>query len=511
MDRHSERCDKNFNSVLGSQEKTRLFLIFVASVFCIPAQAKIDHPKEPYISYTVKAGDNLNALGRKLLISTRSWPELAKLNGLKTPHMIQPGLVLDIPLSMLNLGVQQSEPQVSMLLEVSGDVKINNQPARAGDQVATGDKLQTGANSSARVQMADGSRVQWMPKTLAEVSEQGGYLLKDPASSLSTTWFSGVLRLVEGVLEISANKSARRAKQLGVVTSTSTLGVRGTTFRVAFEDPVSLTARTEVLAGLVRSENPLQATAADVAGGYGTAFKPQDKNIKVVPLLPALPPEQLPSRVLRSRNPTIGAADSALWSVGSLVGALGYRVELARDPAFDQIVAQIKTVLPQVEVGQMHNGVYFARIRGFDAQGIEGFNAVQRIEIMDAPPLPAPPPDRAVWMHEIGIGVSLQTSDRGYSLKVNRRITDLPAALTLNIASDPRLTQNMSSVPVDAQGIAVLPMAVAGQKLYLRFVAQLASGAHQESQLFLMELPENWGKSVFAISDVLQPVSPVSQ
>jgi hypothetical protein len=190
--------------------------------------------------------------------------------------------VLDVPRSMINFGNQPKLAIGGTLQSANGTVTVNGAPAQAGAAIAEGAQVQTAPGSSAVVKLSDGSTVQLMPRSIAQVVNSHGYAMKDPANSISTTWFSGAIRLVEGVIDVAANKLAQRKEPMSVTTPTSNIGIRGTQFRVAYEDPATRTARTEVLEGKVRADNPAQAVGADVAGGFGVAIKPGEREVKVV-------------------------------------------------------------------------------------------------------------------------------------------------------------------------------------------------------------------------------------
>lgn len=59
-----------------------------------PAPAPAPAKPDPVDAYTVKDGDTLSAIGRKLSVD---WEELAEVNGLRDPHTIKPGQVLKVP------------------------------------------------------------------------------------------------------------------------------------------------------------------------------------------------------------------------------------------------------------------------------------------------------------------------------------------------------------------------------------------------------------------------------
>jgi hypothetical protein len=479
-----------------------IYLIATAcAAYSGSAWAVIDKPTQPYISYTVKLGDKLGVVARDLLADSRKWPELARLNGLKNPNLIFPGQVLDVPQSLLNFDKQPKLAAGGTLQSAHGAVTINGLPAQAGSAVPEGARVQTAAGSSAVVKLADGSTVQLMPRSLAEVVSSHGYAMKDPASSISTTWFSGAIRLIEGVLDIAAEKTAKRKDPMNVTTPTSNVGIRGTQFRVAYEDSSSRAARTEVIEGRVRADNPAQASGADVAAGFGVAIKPTEREVKVVALLPALANSALPETVQRTRE-----GNRAVWQVGALTGAVGYRAELAQDAAFAQIVSDAKSPSPALDFSSAPNGSYFARVRGFDGNGIEGYNAMRRILIADAPAATPAAPVSLIWIREINIAASAQYTPEGLLLRVNTASVDTPRHLQVQTARDATFTQELQSFNLSGDSSVLLPGLKASERRYVRFSGATTQGVTASSSIFLLELPANWGYTVFGLNDALQTV-----
>jgi hypothetical protein len=455
---------------------------------------------EPYVSYTVKPSDTLQGLSRSLLNDPSKWGEVAKLNELKNPNLIYPGQVIDVPKSLLNLNSQPRIAVPGTVISVQGDVTIGGQKVQAGAPVPEGARLQTGPNSSAIVQLGDGSRLQLMPKTLADVVTQHGYAMRNPASSASTTWFSGAIRLVEGVLDTLAEKKASRIAPLAVTTPTSVVGVRGTHFRVAYEDPASGAARTEVLEGKVRTDNTAQKVGADVGGGFGAAFKPQDREIKIVALLPALADALLPAEVLRS-SATAAAPQRAEWAVGTLAGAAGYRAQFASDAQFAQIQSDIKSATPALDVTALANGSYYARVRGIDPSGIEGFDAIKLVQIKNAPVVV-----NLVWPKEVSIGATADYVPNGVLLKFYGKSPDLPAQLVVEVASDVAFTQAVQRATFNTDGSLLLRNVPAGQRSYVRFSSVAAASQPAASAMFTLDVPGNWGSTVLGMAQALQPL-----
>jgi hypothetical protein len=455
---------------------------------------------EPFISYTVKPRDTLQGVSRSLLKEPSQWAEVAKLNGMKNPNLLSLGQVINVPRSLLNMQAQPRLATPGKLLSVQGDVKIGGQSVQAGASVPEGARLETGADSSAVVELGDGSKVQLMPKTLAEVTTQHGYALRDPASSASTTWFSGAIRLVSGVLDTLANKQASRLTPLTITTPTSIVGVRGTQFRVAFEDASTGISRTEVLEGKVQADNTAQQVNANLSGGFGAAINPKERDIKVVRLLPALAQDLLPTEVLRTnaQSPTPGRAE---WRVGSLTGAAGYRAQFATDEKFSQLQSDIKSATPALDVSALADGSYYARVRGVDPSGIEGFDAIRLVQIATAAPRVS-----LLWPQEIALEASAQYVPNGLLLKVNGKSVDLPQQLTVQVASDAAFTQNLQTTTLGADASVLLRNVPAGQRSYVRFSAPASGTQAAASAVFAMDVPGNWGSSVLTLTQVLQPV-----
>ena len=449
---------------------------------------------EQFITYTVQPGDTLQALSRKLLTDPSQWKSVAKLNGMKNPNFIRPGQVIEVPRSLLSFQKQPVVATPGKVISVQGDATMGGAPLAVGAAVPEGAALKTGENSSLVVELGDGSRVQLMPTTLANVVTQRGYALRDPGSSASTTWFSGAIRLVSGVIDTLAEKRAKRLTPLEVSTPTSLVGIRGTQFRVAYEDPTTGAARTEVLEGKVVSENTKQNVRADVGGGFGAVMSPNSREIKVVALLPALPESSLAAEVQRPRD-----GSAANWQVGSLAGASAYRAQLATDAEFFKLQTDIKSPTPSINVASVANGVYYARVRGIDAAGIEGYNAVKRIEIKTIPLAPV----TLIWPGEVAIGAAAAFTPEGLLLRVFNKSVDAPQQLTIQVAQDAGLTSVVQTLPLAADGSVLLKGLKAGERYYVRINGS-SQGQTAGSQVYVMDIPSDWGATVFDMAQALQ-------
>ena len=464
-----------------SQTKSALVaILFIAlSSHALAQQAAV----EPSIPYIIQPRDKLLLLGPRLLNTGSDWVELARFNGLTSPYKLVPGKTLNIPLRMIS-----SVPSTAKVISASGDVQVQGAPASTGVTVGEGGKFQTGANSSAVLELADGSRVTVLPNTLAELVTSRGYATRNAAVSGSSTWFSGLIRLVQGGLDTAATQNAKRATPLQIQTPTSLVGVRGTQFRVAFEDPASNSARTEVVEGKVRADNPAQQSGADLPKGTGAVVKPTEKEVKVVKLLPAPDLTGISPVVVRQQGG---------WPMPVLTGSSGFRVQVASDEKFEKIVRDLKVTTASADLATLANGNWFARVRGIDAQGLEGFDAFKTLTVKDIQ-----------WR----VSYSALSFENGQSvLNWTGLLDGQPMTGSTGItgyaalvARDRALTQGVVNAEAGGERVTLGELTPGAYFIQLR--SQQAQGGTLDSELYRFDIPVGWGDSVFRLNGVLEPV-----
>ncbi|MCJ0762469.1 FecR domain-containing protein [Variovorax terrae] len=430
---------------------------------------------EPSLPYTVRPSDKLIVLAREMLHRPSDWNEVARFNKMKDPNFIKPGQRLEIPLRLL-----RSAPAAGTLVSAEGDVQLGGSAAATGSAIGEGSRLQVGANSSAVVELHDGSRVKLLPNTLAEVVTSRDYALRDASASGSSNWFSGLIRLSQGAIETLASKVARRAAPLQVETPTSLVGVRGTEFRVAYDNSAERLARTEVTEGLVRADNPAQQSGADLPQGTGAVINPAQKAVNVVQLLRAPDLAGVPAEVQLPQG---------LWPLPSLEGASSFRVQVASDAKFDKIVRDLKAAGPGVELAGLTPGDWYARVRGIDGQGLEGFDAVKLIAVRDGR-----------WpVGNTGIRALNGDTLLNFGVAPDAVFTKIEAELALDAAFTRRVRQDTLTTPLWNLGTLD-----ASTVYYVRFRLVNASGQSRPSETYRFQLPGNWGTTVFDVASPLQ-------
>lgn len=461
---------------------TRVAALLIACSSAFAAFGALAQPAaEPSLPYIVKPSDKLIRLSREMLNKPTDWNEVARFNQMKDPNFIKPGQRLNIPLRLL-----KSSPAAARVISVSGEVQSGARPLPLDATLAEGASVQTGANSSAVLQLGDGSRVLLLPNTLAQVVTNRDYAMRDASASGSTTWFSGLIRLSQGALETLATKVSNRANPLQIETPTSLVGVRGTRFRVAFDDPASRNSRTEVVDGLVRADNPAQQSGADLPRGTGAVVNPAERDVRVVKLLDAPDLSTLPAEVTRP---------AGNWPMPALPGASAYRVQVASDSDFNQIVRDLKVNTAGVELGSLVAGNWFARVRGIDAQGLEGFDAVKQLVVRN----PAPP---AQW----------RVSNSSLSLQDGKTVLSLAGmqadgAPLLAASYSAEVSGDAGMGRIIAAPSSTEPRLVLGDlKPGIYYVRLRAAGQSPDGEVYRFEIPGNWGQTVFDVGFALQRV-----
>jgi len=325
--------------------------------------------------YRIQPGDTLITLTDQWMAAPRSWRDLQKLNRVPDPLRLRPGATLRMPLAWL-----KREASVAETVFARGQVtRLRGTASEAlgtGAALQGGDRIRTGAQSSASLRFADGSRLLIPPDsdvTLEQLLVLGRGAL--PAVRIGVQ---------QGGADSRVAPNAQRVPLYEVRTPHVNLGVRGTEFRV---QTAASQSRMQVLAGAVQADG----LAAAVAPGQGLLA--EGKALSVAPLLPApdlggLAPvaERLPLRLSWTGGPT---------------GALTWRAQLYARGDFDRLLLDETVGEPTAnwaEARDLPDGDYTLRVRAIDARGQEGLaaDAPVRLQARPEPPFLQAPAAGAV-------------------------------------------------------------------------------------------------------------------
>ena len=323
--------------------------------------------------YTVKRGDTLIGIAQELLRSGGAWRELQRLNKVAHPRRLMPGRVLHIPLSWL-----REQPLQAEVLHAHGSVTLERggaapRPLVGGQQLDAGDIVSTGAQSSASLRFADGSRVMIRPQSRLRLDRSVRLGRSDAVQTQLHLDAGGADSRVPAAAASTAART--RPQPLQIRNAVVNLGVRGTEFRAHLQGD---TLRLEVLAGQVVA-TPAAAGGAglDVDVGQGTLGSSRAVDAPR-PLLAAPQLGELP--VLVQRLPL-----SFVWPAQA--GVNGYRAQVFA--ADDRLVLDgLFTHAGARWSGDIPDGNYELRVRAADADGIEGLDTLARFRLKARPEPP---------------------------------------------------------------------------------------------------------------------------
>lgn len=382
---------------------------------------------EPSHVYTTQRGDSVIGISRQLLRDPRSWAEVATFNRLKNPNRIATGIGLRVPLRLLS-----SEGVSAQVEHVHGDVRTGPGAAavalRGGEALAEGSALQTGADGSAVVRLADGTLLRLAAGSRMQIERARRYPSVDHVSS--------GIKLEQGRVEVEATKAVAGKPGFEVRTPQGVLGVRGTEFRAKVVGDRQITGG-EVLGGAVQFAG--DAAGRRLGAGFGTVIDADHRVEEPTALLPA--PDLGAMPVLQERL-------VLRFPLPALAGATGFRGQVARDAAMREVLADNLAQGSELRFTDLEDGDYVLGVRAIDARGLEGRDSTLafRLKARPEPPLPSAPSPRGVT--------------RGTKVSLTWAANPQAASYHLQVAGDERFAGLVRDVPAvtdtsfDLDGIA---------------------------------------------------------
>lgn len=316
----------------------------------------------PAWRYTVRPGDTLIGIAERYLVASDRWTELQQTNQIEDPDRLLPGTVLRIPVSLL-----RSAPAAVTLETSSGSVRWRQagdwRAASQGQQLFAGATLETLADASALLRLADGSKLLLGANSLVVFDALGVYaggLMVDTR-----------LRLQRGESEVVAAPYRRGSRTLRIQTPSAQAVVRGTHFRLGFDGDVT---REETLTGQVGVS--ASARSVKVPAGKGTLVRKGQPPEKAVDLLPAPDIAALPPRLERL---------PLRFPLPPLAGARAWHGEIAPDRKFERILLSKTASGAALTFADLPNGEYVLRVRATDGRGLQGRDAVHAFTVFARP------------------------------------------------------------------------------------------------------------------------------
>ena len=350
----------------------RLLAAALALTCCATGSAWAQSAPASTQTYTVQAGDTLQVIAQRLFKFGGSWQELRDLNAISrnAENRIFPGQTLLVKNQWLEapaLPVTQARV-VSTGQGASTTYQGTSGALVASSNLAEGTRLRTGPSSGATIELEDKSRAQLAPNTEVELVQ----LRKDSV----TGQLRSIFRLVAGSLQMAVPKLAgAAADRLVIRTSTATMGIRGTNFRVSSAGDMQPTT-SEVLDG--RAELTAGGSLVPLPGGFGSKAAASGAPLAAVPLLAASAEfVKVPPLEIAPKTPTTPA--SFEWA--SVPGAARYDVTLSSDSQFENILSNTSTPSTTADFAAVPRGFVFIKVRAYDANGIGGYDLTRSLRM----------------------------------------------------------------------------------------------------------------------------------
>ncbi|NYT87052.1 FecR domain-containing protein [Pollutimonas harenae] len=326
-----------------------LVLVACSGMFAPAAIAQPAGAQGENFLYRVIKDDTLIMLSERFTDSTERWRTLQTLNTIDDPTRLPIGLELKIPFALIPEQAAQAQ-----VVHVTGTAYRGRQKLAVGDQLAEGDTISTGANGFATLSLPDG--------TTLTVPAQSSLRLERLRVFKGTGLTDTISTLNDGSLESQVAPQGTGVGRFEIRSPVSITGVRGTQLRVHVNQQGSQSEVLEGVAGL----NSQQAESTRLRQGQGAAVNSSGELQAVRSLLPA------------PALPTPERADSG-WQLSfpAVPGARSYLVRVAGDPQGTKLFSSQLFDTPNISFRAPGAGTYYVMVRGIDAEGLNGADAIQ--------------------------------------------------------------------------------------------------------------------------------------
>ncbi|WP_233855051.1 FecR domain-containing protein [Paraburkholderia sp. HD33-4] len=346
-----------------------------------PARGKSGAKASPvYASYTTHEGDTLYDIAARYMADPTDWALLSSLNHVPAPRRMPAGIVLRLPSQRL-----RQDRDTARVVATSGPVEHAFDsspylPLKTGATLAEGDRLRTGVNGFATLELPDGSYV--------TVAQNGELNIEKLRHVTLTGAADRIFDLRAGEVESQVTHATRRDDRFQIRSPSVVAGVRGTRFRVDYDGGTQTTA-VAVLDGAVGVDpatrhgqsaapapapapgRPLQASEQLVKASFGNVTRSGGAIGSPVQLLPA-PALTKPARVQDGKT--------VAFDVNPAEHAVGYRLQISHDADQLDLVRDLRVSAPHADFGDLPDGTYFVRVASTDSNGLDGLPNVYAFE-----------------------------------------------------------------------------------------------------------------------------------
>jgi hypothetical protein len=312
--------------------------------FALPAAPALAND-DGTLTYRVKKGDTLYGLAAQYMRSQADARRVQRLNRVRNPRRLPVNKRLRLPRELLRY-----DPVILQVGTFSGPVRINGQVPAVNQRVFERDVITTQGNGFISFKSNIGAKFTMPSNSTMRLDRARRYLL------------NGILDIDFTVLKGRGSAGSPRLKdqdRLQMRTPVATTAARGTEFRVAHLEGEERSL-TEVIEGSV---NVAAGEAEGVTeAGFGVAST--QAGIGEAEALLAAVEFIEPGKIQTDEKLTFTLVPQAR--------AQAYRVQVARDAGFLEVVSEVVTTGTQVTFDSLDDARYNIRARAVSASGIEG-------------------------------------------------------------------------------------------------------------------------------------------
>jgi hypothetical protein len=376
------------------------------------------------IEYTVQPGDNISDLSERYLDGRARWGAIAKLNPGLDIHKLRPGQTLYLPENRI-----RSVGKTAKVLKINGQAQSNGADLQEGQQLAAGTVIDVAADSFVTLQLDDGSILVIEPNTQARLDELRQLSIGSQRSSV---------HIDHGRINVKTPPKTTPGARFEISTPSATTAVRGTHFRVGESGGKTTVTVIEVDEGSVLVAAPETGANKSVVvpAGSGSVVAAGQAPSAPMPLLPAPDLSALPEQHTQTILEIV---------FSPVVNAAAYRVTVARDTAFNDVVASNENTLPQLKVANLPDGQYYLRARAVSAEGLHGLEAHNAFLLHARPEPPfasSPTFDKRVPTGKVTLMWAVPENAASYDILIARDEQPLP-----RIERHPEPSYTLETVP----------------------------------------------------------------
>ncbi len=324
----------------------RSFCIGIAALFAA-ISGPLSAQEGRAVTYTVQRGDTLIGIAARYLRSASAIRQVQRINNVRNPRRLPIGKSLSLPRALLRF-----EDVPLEVAAFSGPVTVAGAAPTVGARLAEGDEVTTGPNGFITFRSTFGGRISLPSNSRARLIRARRYALGETLD---------VDFAIENGRGSVSSPALKGQDQLQMRTPRAVTAVRGTDFRVAYDDR-SARSITEVTEGAVAVAAGTEAITAPA--GFGVASAGDG----------LAPPEALLPAPALVEPGAVQTAEQLRFTVDPGPLARAHRFEIATDAGFVDIISGVIAEGREAVFEPLPDGRYFVRARAISASGIEGFS-----------------------------------------------------------------------------------------------------------------------------------------